>query len=145
MKQITGINHVGIRVRDLGVTRAFYEKLGFEFVEGPVGPEPVAVMVHPCGVNMNFILNVSRDADRDNVLMDRSTKQTGYTHVALEVSDLGSVERQLDDLGIVITGNVELPTGARFVFVRDPDRNVIEFHRPAPNRPSVALWDGSSR
>lgn len=131
MKEITGINHVGIRVRDLAVTRAFYEKLGFEFIEGPVGPEPVAVMIHPCGVNMNFILNASESADRDNVLMDQPTKQTGYTHVALEVSDLESVERQLGDLGIAITGNVELPSGARFIFVRDPDRNVIELHKPA--------------
>ncbi len=131
MKQITGINHVGIRVRNLAVTRDFYEKLGFEFIKGPVGPEPVAVMIHPCGVNMNFILNASKNADSDNVLMDRSTKQAGYTHVALEVSDLESVERQLGELEIPITGEVELPTGARFIFVRDPDRNVIEFHRPA--------------
>lgn len=131
MKQITGINHVGIRVRNLAVTRDFYEKLGFEFIEGPVGPEPVAVIIHPCGVNMNFILNASKNADSDNVLMDRSTKQAGYTHVALEVSDLESVERQLGELEIPITGEVELPTGSRFIFVRDPDRNVIEFHRPA--------------
>ncbi|MGB0577401.1 MAG: VOC family protein [Alphaproteobacteria bacterium] len=131
MKQITGINHVGIRVRNLAVTRDFYEKLGFEFIKGPVGPEPVAVMIHPCGVNMNFILNASKNADSDNVLMDRSTKQAGYTHVALEVSDLESVERQLGELEIPITGEVELPTGARFIFVRDPDRNIIEFHRPA--------------
>ena len=131
MKQITGINHVGIRVRNLAVTRDFYQKLGFEFIEEPVGPEPVAVMIHPCGVNINFILNASKNADSDNVLMDRSTKQAGYTHVALEVSDLESVERQLGELEIPITGVVELPTGARFIFVRDPDRNVIEFHRPA--------------
>lgn len=122
---------MGIRVRNLAVTRGFYEKLGFEFIEGPVGPEPVAVMIHPCGVNMNFILNASKNADSDNVLMDRSTKQAGYTHVALEVSDLESVERQLGELEIPITGEVELPTGSRFIFVRDPDRNVIEFHRPA--------------
>lgn len=122
---------MGIRVRNLAVTRGFYEKLGFEFIEGPVGPEPVAVIIHPCGVNMNFILNASKNADSDNVLMDRSTKQAGYTHVALEVSDLESVERQLGELEIPITGEVELPTGSRFIFVRDPDRNVIEFHRPA--------------
>ena len=39
MKQITGINHVGLRVRDLETSRAFYEKLGFEFIVGPIGPE----------------------------------------------------------------------------------------------------------
>ncbi len=35
MKQITRINHVGLRVRSLDVTRAFYEKLGFEFIVDP--------------------------------------------------------------------------------------------------------------
>jgi len=132
MKQITGINHVGIRVKDLETTRAFYEKLGFDFIEGPVGPEPVAIMIHPSGVNINFILNASADADEDNVLMDRPVKQAGYTHVALEITDLEAVEHQLAERGIPITETVELPTGGKFIFVRDPDSNVIEFHRPPP-------------
>ncbi len=44
MKEITRINHVGLRVRDLEVAQAFYEKLGFEFLGGPMGPEPVAIV-----------------------------------------------------------------------------------------------------
>ena len=39
---ITGIAHIGIRVHDLARSRSFYEQLGFHFVVGPVGPEPVA-------------------------------------------------------------------------------------------------------
>ncbi|MGK0224221.1 MAG: lactoylglutathione lyase [Limisphaerales bacterium] len=62
MIEINGINHLGLRVRDLGVKRAFYEKLGFEFLGGPIGPEPVAIVEHPSGVNINFILNASTDA-----------------------------------------------------------------------------------
>ena len=57
MKEITRINHLGLRVKDLDVSRDFYEKLGFIFLAGPVGPEPVAIMEHPSGVNINFILN----------------------------------------------------------------------------------------
>jgi len=57
VKQITRINHVGLRVRDLESSRSFYEKLGFEFLGGPMGPEPVAIVEHPSGVNINFILN----------------------------------------------------------------------------------------
>ncbi len=49
---ITGIAHVGIRVHDLGRARAFYQRLGFEFVIGPVGPEPVAILIHPSGVEV---------------------------------------------------------------------------------------------
>ena len=95
MKEITSINHVGIRVKDLAITRAFYEKLGFVFLVGPVGPEPVAIMEHPSGVNINFILNASDDSDQ-NLLMDIPEKHTGYTHVALEITDLGSVQKQLE-------------------------------------------------
>ena len=97
MKQIIGINHVGLRVRSLDVARAFYEQLGFEFIVGPIGPEPVAVMMHPSGVNINFILNASPDASESNVLMDVPEKHTGYTHIALEVDDLEAVQHQLVD------------------------------------------------
>jgi lactoylglutathione lyase len=131
LQQITRINHVGLRVRDLDVTRAFYEKLGFEFIVGPIGPEPVAIMEHPSGININFILNASSDASDRNVLMDVAEKHTGFTHIALEITDLDAVQRQLSDHGFTITETVELPNGPVFFFIRDPDGNVIEFHKPA--------------
>lgn len=131
MEQITRINHVGLRVRDLGRTRAFYEKLGFVFIVGPIGPEPVAVMEHPSGININFILNASDDASTKNVLMDVPEKHTGFTHISLEITDRAAVEQQLNDAGFPITETVELPDGAVFFFIRDPDENVLEFHLPA--------------
>ncbi len=131
MKQIKGINHVGLRVRSLEAARAFYEQLGFEFILGPVGPEPVAVMEHPSGVNINFILNANPDASTLNILMDVPEKHTGFTHIALEIDDLGAVQRHLSSCGITITETVELPDGTVFFFVRDPDDNVVEFHKPA--------------
>jgi len=130
LKEITGINHVGLRVRDLEVSRAFYEKFGFEFLGGPMGPEPVAIVEHPSGVNINFILNASTDASPDNLLMDVPQKHTGFTHIALEITDADEVKRQLDELGITITESVEFE-GANFFFIRDPDGNVIELHKPA--------------
>jgi lactoylglutathione lyase len=72
VKQIIKINHVGLRVRNLDITRAFYEQLGFEFIIGPIGPEPVAVMEHPSGININFILNASENASENNILMENS-------------------------------------------------------------------------
>ncbi len=131
MKEITRINHIGLRVSNLETTREFYEKLGFEFIIGPIGPEPVAIMEHPSGVNINFILNAS-DNNTLNVLMDVPEKHTGYTHIALEVTDLESVQQYLESINYIITeGPVVLPDGASFIFIRDPDDNVIEFHKPA--------------
>ncbi len=131
MKEITRINHIGLRVKNLETSRQFYEKLGFEFLVGPVGPEPVATMEHPSGVNINFILN-STDEIPSNILMDIPDKHTGYTHIALEVTDLDSVQEFLQQNKISITeGPITTPDGALLIFIRDPDENVIEFHKPA--------------
>ena len=129
MKEITGINHIGLRVSTLEQSRAFYEKLGFLFIVGPVGPEPVAVMEHPSGVNINFILN-SNSGISNNILMDITEKHPGYTHIALTVSNIETVQTFLDQQKIAITeGPITLPNGAVMLFVRDPDNNVVEFHQ----------------
>lgn len=130
MKEITGIDHIGVRIRNFTIAREFYEKLGFEFIEGPMGPEPVAVMEHPSGVNINFIINANSQFF-DNILMDIDEKNTGHTHIALGVGDIKSVESNLQNLGIAVSeGPITLPNGAVMLFIRDPDRNVIEFHQP---------------
>jgi len=131
MKEIVGINHIGIRVTSLERSRKFYEQLGFVFLEGPIGPEPVAIMEHPSGVNINLILNADSDIE-DNILMDISEKHPGYTHMALDVSNISAIEVELKKLSIKITeGPITLPNGGVMLFIRDQDRNVIEFHQSA--------------
>lgn len=63
--------------------------------------------------------------------MDLPEKHTGFTHIALEIDDLEAVRQHLAAHEITITETVELPDGAIFIFIRDPDGNVIEFHKPA--------------
>jgi len=129
MKQISGIHHVGIRVANLEIARKFYEQLGFIFIAGPLGPEPVAIMEHPSGVNINFILNAAPELTQ-NILMDVPEKYPGYTHIALAVPDIKALEVELNELGIEITGGpITLPEGGVMLFIRDQDRNVIEFHQ----------------
>ena len=132
MKQICGINHVGIRVTNLELARKFYEDLGFVFLAGPMGPEPVAIMEHPSGVNINFILNADSGI-ADNILMDVPERHPEYTHMALDVTDIEAVQATIDNLGIEITeGPITLPDGGIMFFIRDQDRNVIEFHQNPP-------------
>ena len=129
---VTGVAHVGIRVHDLDRSRAFYEQLGFEFVIGPVGPEPVAILKHPAGVEINLILN-AKESEAPNVLMDGDDKHAGYTHVALSIRDLSEALTLLSAAGIAVSGGPnDYPNGAKGVFVRDPDRNVVELYQPAP-------------
>lgn len=130
MSSITGIDHLGIRVHDLEVSRKFYQKLGFKFLVGPVGPEPVAIMEQPSGIFLNLILNAAEPAI-ENQLMDVPVKYAGYTHVAFRVDSATAYESKLISLGFAITeGPVKFPTGVS-LFIRDPDRNVIEFHEAA--------------
>ena len=129
--EITGVAHLGIRVHDLERSRQFYEKLGFEFILGPVRPEPVAILKHPAGVEINLVLNAS-EATADNVLMDVESKHAGYTHVALAVRSVDDACTMFAEAGIELSGGPNnYPNGARGVFVRDPDRNVVELYQRA--------------
>lgn len=126
---LSGIAHVGIRVHDLERSLRFYELLGFTKTAGPVGPEPVAILDHPSGIELNLILNAP-DADRPNVLMDTTDKLPGITHIALLCPDLAVAQTQLAAAGIPLSGGpIQFGPRARGLFVRDPDRNVIELHQ----------------
>ena len=59
------------------------------------------------------------------------------TKLALAVSDVKATQAALESVGIAITeGPITFPTGATSSFVRDPDRNVIEFNQdPAERAP----------
>lgn len=124
---LLGYAHVGIRVGELGRSRSFYEMLGFRFVGGPLGPEPVALMEHPSGICLNLVLNATTSG-RPNILLDVAEKHPGYTHMALYVEDLSGTEKMLRQNSVVITeGPLTMPDGTRALFIRDPDGNVIEF------------------
>jgi lactoylglutathione lyase len=131
---ISGMAHIGIRVHDLERSLAFYALLGFTKTAGPVGPEPVAILDHPSGVELNLVLNAP-EASEPNVLMDVPEKHPGITHVALLCPDIMAAKAELEAAGIALSGGpVEFGPRARAIFVRDPDRNVIELHerRSAP-------------
>ncbi len=78
---ILGLAHIGIRVHDLERAVRFYQLLGFTKTAGPLGPEPVAILNHPSGVELNLILNAA-SASASNVLMDLAEKHPGITHRA---------------------------------------------------------------
>lgn len=126
---ITGLAHLGIRVHDLERSVRFYALLGFTKTVGPIGSEPVAILEHPSGVEVNLVLNAP-SADAPNVLMDVPEKHPGITHFALLCPDIMAAKAQLEAAGIPLSGGpIEFYPGAKGIFVRDPDRNVIELHQ----------------
>ena len=127
---IKGLAHIGVRVHDLERSLRFYALLGFEKTAGPLGPEPVAILSHPAGIELNLILNAP-DASAPNVLMDVPQKHPGITHFALLCDDILSAKARLEAAGIALSGGpMRLGELAEAIFVRDPDRNVIELHQP---------------
>jgi lactoylglutathione lyase len=127
--RISGIAHVGIRVHDLERSVRFYGLLGFTKTAGPMGPEPVAVLENDAGVEINLVLNAP-SADEPNVLMDVPEKHAGITHIALLCDDILQAKVRLEEAGIPLSGGpVRFGPKAQAIFVRDPDRNVIELHQ----------------
>ena len=126
--EVHGIAHIGIRVHDLDRSLRFYEHLGFRLTAGPLGPEPVAILHNAAGVEINLVLNAPA-TEEPNILMDVPVRHPGITHIALLVGDLAAVQQQLAAAGIPLSGGpIDFSPKARGVFVRDPDRNVIELH-----------------
>lgn len=126
--KIETVDHIGIRVADLDRAMAFYGLFGFT-VEHRADNDPVAVVKNAVGVELNLVFNANDDNGGDNILMDVATKYPGFTHVALRVDTIAGTIGILRDNGIEITqGPVKFGRdGHVSVFVRDPDRNVIEF------------------
>ena len=126
---IAGLAHIGIRVHELERSVRFYELLGFTKTAGPIGPEPVAILDHPSGVEVNLVLNAAR-ATEPNILMDVPDKHAGITHFALLCPDILAAKLSLEAAGIALSGGpVRFGPAAQGIFVRDPDGNVIELHQ----------------
>jgi lactoylglutathione lyase len=126
---ISGLAHIGVRVHDLDRAVNFYNRLGFSKTAGPVGPEPVAILAHPSGVEINLILNAP-NANEPNVLMDVPERHPGITHFALLCPDILAAKERLEAAGIALSGGpIQFGAGAQGIFVRDPDGNVIELHQ----------------
>ena len=124
---IERVDHIGIRVRDLDRALGFYRVLGFSLLHRAANDD-VAIVRNENSVEINLIFNANAGDPATNMLMDVPEKYAGYTHMALRVASVPATIAALKANGIAITqGPVSFDnSGQVSVFVRDPDRNVIE-------------------
>jgi len=138
MLNISKIDHIGIRVREKGRSIAFYEDLGFDLITDTGFEQGHPIMMrHPVGIVLN-LLGPSTEAADENILMDIDRKHAGYTHMALKVDSLEETEAFLTERGIEVTGRFGFK-GMRALFIRDPDRNVIELDQYEGDEPESRL------
>ncbi len=136
MLDIEKVDHIGIRVSDRIVSIAFYERLGFKTLAdaGFEKGHPI-IMQHPSGVVLN-LLGPSNAMNGTNILMDVDEKYPGITHVAFKVASLESAKAFLAESDIPLSGQFSFKD-LRAVFIRDPDRNVIELDAYAGEEPKT--------
>ena len=136
MLNITQVNHIGIRISDKSRSIDFYSVLGFELIDdvGFESGHPV-IMKHPGGVVLNLLGPADVPGDT-NILMDVDEKHTGITHFALTVGSLARAKEFVSEHDIQITGSFSFGNMSA-IFIRDPDRNVIELDAYDPATPCV--------
>ena len=136
MLEIEKVDHIGIRVSDKTRSIDFYEILGFKLITD-IGFEkghPI-IMQHPSGVVLN-LLGPSNVSEGQNILMDVTEKHPGITHVSYKVKSLADTKAFLEKQGIPLTGEINFKD-LHGIFIRDPDRNVIELDTYAGDEPNA--------
>jgi len=124
--RLEGLNHVGVRVRDLRRSAEWYANLGFRLIWQSEHHKVACLRNDQIGVELNLIFNSDDSNGGKNVLMDVEPKYPGFNHLSFRVASIEETTRALEAAGIEIREGPVALGGEIAVFVRDPDLNVVE-------------------
>jgi glyoxylase I family protein len=133
---ITEIHHLGLTVRDVEASAAWYERvLGFRRVGAFIAPDGIRrkVFLRHDGLRARLGLTEHRDGDR--AAFDET--RVGLDHLAFGVADrdeLDDWQRRLTEAGAIhspVAAANSIPGAAVLVF-RDPDNIQLEFFYAPP-------------
>ncbi len=117
---ILGLDNVGVAVRDVARSAAFYRLLGFE-------PEYLAddsAFLRAAGVALYLFR--TRGPQPSPRSFDLEGNPVGYDHLSFQVADVDGVCGKLQGLGVVVEREPQdYPWGARAACLRDPDGNCV--------------------
>ena len=108
--------------------------------------DPVIIIKNKQGVELNLIVNAQEQDLPSNILMDIPEKHAGITHIALQVSSIIETMQTLESFDIPLSGGpAKMGEGSVSIFIRDPDRNVIEFrgrYQDEKSIPNLKIYTG---
>jgi catechol 2,3-dioxygenase-like lactoylglutathione lyase family enzyme len=129
------LNHVGIVVRDLEASIAWYvEHLGFERLYAYGFPGVRSAFVRRGGFRIEFF----QTEGAAPMAAEREQAQTnlrigGLNHFAIEVDDIDAAIAELEAKGVTIVSpprDVPDSGGERYAFIHDNERMLIELFQP---------------
>jgi catechol 2,3-dioxygenase-like lactoylglutathione lyase family enzyme len=138
------VSHVGLRVRDLDVTKRFYEALGFteakrmtvpdKMVGGLLGLEPPIGFEAIYLQNDGFVLQLLTFAGHPVPDGPQSSMvDAGFTHLSIAVDDMAAAQAAITAAGGTVVAD---PGGGYACMVRDPEGQLLELVlssvRPVP-------------
>jgi len=114
-----GAFSISLTVTDLGASRAFYEKLGFE-VTGGSEEENYLILI-----NGEAIIGLFHGMFEKNILTFNPGLNNRTERVE-EFTDVRDIQRSLKEQGVEVTTEVdEDTTGAGSIVLEDPDGNPV--------------------
>lgn len=138
------VSHIGLRVRDIEKSKAFYEALGFsevkrltvpdQMAQGLLGLEPPigfeAVYLRNDGFVLQLLTFSGHPAPDEP---ERGMVGAGLTHLSIAVPDMAAAQAAVTAGG---GGVIADPGGGYACMVRDPDGQLLELvgerFRPVP-------------
>jgi len=131
------LDHVALRVTNLAASIAFYtEKLGLTLLFQQVDPDhgEAFAFLELEGGNLELLqlldpAQAERSASKPEQAWKPPTLERPYCpHLALEANDLNRQLEQLRQSGVpIVAGPLEIPGSVRWLYVHDPDHNIIEY------------------
>ncbi len=119
------LDHVAVPVSDMEAALQFYgEKLGLKFMFREVDPveQEDFAYVEVEGGNLELLKSLAHPFDRPDI------KPPYCPHLALRTSDMEATLRLIQERGLrLIKGPLKIAGKVTWLYIADPDNNVIEF------------------
>jgi catechol 2,3-dioxygenase-like lactoylglutathione lyase family enzyme len=121
---------VSLAVKDLGASRAFYEKLGFQAIGGDPAQNWLILQNETSTIGL-FQGMFDKNSLTFNPGWDRSSKTLP------DFDDVRDIQRVLESRGLVLSSRAdESSSGPAYLALLDPDGNpvLIDQHVPSPGK-----------